>query len=749
MTLVTLSSSTIVADMQNGGGTFKLGSTQFTYSIPGATSVWSAYSAGDEPFSSYSTLSASQGANFVAAIGLWDALIAPDFTKVNDNASGSGELRVAFTSMDQGTAGYAYSGTPTAPGGKVGDIWLNSTDTGDTYASGTYGFTTLLHEIGHTLGLKHSFETPALPAEYDNTRFTVMAYDSPSDSLITSFSPTATGISSSRDYIVDVTPMVIDIAAVQAIYGAETTTRAGDDVYAYNNDSGSVLRAIYDAGGNDTIDMAACTRDCAIDLRPGAYSSIAEWSSADQIAYWTALYPWAASFISGQFDAHSYEWHDNLGIAQNTTIENANGGSADDIILGNTVGNVLSGNAGNDTITGGAGNDTLNGNDGNDTLDGGTGADVLVGGLGNDFYKIDNVGDTVSETSAAGGRDKVSSTIAYTLGANLDDLTLSGSAAINGTGNGLANTITGNAAANTLNGKGGADTMSGGAGNDLYYVDNAGDIVKESSATGGTDKVSSAVSYVLGANVEQLTLSGSANINGTGNTLDNMLSGNSGANVLNGKSGVDTMYGGLGDDFYYVDNSGDRAIESSASGGLDKVNSTVSFTLGANVEQLILGGTAAINGTGNTLANTLSGNGAVNVLKGLGGVDILKGGAGNDTLQGGTEKDTLTGGTGNDKFLFAAGETSANHSLSDRITDFATGDKIDLHLIDADTTAASDQAFHFIGTSAFTVGDEGALRYTSGGGVTWIEGDANGDGAADFAIYLTGDHAMVQADFVL
>ena len=163
----------------------------------------------------------------------------------------------------------------------------------------------------------------------------------------------------------------------------------------------------------------------------------------------------------------------------------------------------------------------------------------------------------------------------------------------------------------------------------------------------------------------------------------------------------------------------------------------------------MLGGSAVSNGTGNTLANSLTGNGAANVLKGLAGTDVLRGGAGNDTLQGGTEKDTLVGGTGNDKFVFANGDSSASHSLSDHITDFASGDKIDLHLIDADTGLTNDQAFHFIGTAAFAVGDAGALHYSSGGGVTWIEGDTDGNGSADFAIYLVGDHTMVATDFTL
>ncbi|MCP9781546.1 hypothetical protein KBY61_12595, partial [Cyanobium sp. To12R1] len=171
-----------------------------------------------------------------------------------------------------------------------------------------------------------------------------------------------------------------------------------------------------------------------------------------------------------------------------------------------------------------AGNDRIITRGGDDTLDGGTGADNMRGGLGNDTYIIDNLGDLVEEAASA-GTDTVQSSITYTLGANVENLTLTGSGVINGTGNGLNNVLTGNGAANILNGGVGADTMRGGLGNDTYIIDNLGDLVEE-AASAGTDTVQSSITYTLGANVENLTLTGSGVINGTGNGLNNVLTGN-------------------------------------------------------------------------------------------------------------------------------------------------------------------------------------------------------------------------------
>lgn len=315
------------------------------------------------------------------------------------------------------------------------------------------------------------------------------------------------------------------------------------------------------------------------------------------------------------------------------------------------------GTAGNDVLNGGAGRDILRGLAGNDTLDGKTGADTLVGGTGNDTYVVDNLGDVVTENPNE-GTDLVLSSIAYTLSADVEDLTLSGSSAIGGTGNGLDNLLTGNSAANTLiggagndtlSGGTGADTMIGGAGNDIYVVDNVTDVIAE-NASEGTDLVQSGVTYTLAANVENLTLTGTTAINGTGNALDNVLTGNTAVNTLtggagndtlNGGTGADTMIGGTGNDTYVVDNTLDVVTEA-LNEGTDLVQSGVTYTLSANIENLTLTGTTAINGTGNALDNILTGNSANNK---------LTGGDGNDTLNGGTGNDTMIGGLGDDIYV--------------------------------------------------------------------------------------------------
>jgi Ca2+-binding RTX toxin-like protein len=352
---------------------------------------------------------------------------------------------------------------------------------------------------------------------------------------------------------------------------------------------------------------------------------------------------------------------------------------------GNSLANVMTGNGEGNNLDGADGNDTLIGKDGDDELDGGTGNDSLAGGLGDDEYFVDAAGDKIAE-SASQGADMVFSKISWTLGANLENLTLTDPAALNGIGNTLANLIIGNVSYNllsggagndtlqadggndTLDGGAGADWMDGGAGDDTYTIDNLdadgagadkGDIVVDS---GGNDTVRTFFAVNLGADyagIENAVLLGSAAIGVTGTAGANWLTGNGSANQIAGLAGNDTLdgggggdklTGGIGDDRYVIDNAKDIIIENSGE-GTDTAQSSVSYTLAANLEHLVLAGAGAIGGTGNDGANALTGNGAANKLWGLAGNDTLLGNVGNDLLDGGVGADSLDGGLGNDQFV--------------------------------------------------------------------------------------------------
>ncbi len=288
------------------------------------------------------------------------------------------------------------------------------------------------------------------------------------------------------------------------------------------------------------------------------------------------------------------------------------------------------GNAADNRLTGNALDNTLTGNGGNDTLDGGGGADTLTGGAGNDTYVIDTPADVINDT---GGVDTIATSIeAYLLGAAFENLTLLGAAA-SGTGNGGNNILTGNSGDNLLDGGAGNDTLRGGAGDDVFLFDSTADLAEENAGE-GRDEIRIATSFSLAAfgDIENLTLTGAGNLDGTGNGAANRIRGNEGNNALDGGAGADTLQGGLGDDTYLADNSGDL-VEDVANGGYDTVISTAtSLTIGAYIEALVMAAGAG-NGTGNDIANIITGN------------------AGNNILDGGAGADTLTGGGGGDIFI--------------------------------------------------------------------------------------------------
>ncbi len=451
----------------------------------------------------------------------------------------------------------------------------------------------------------------------------------------------------------------------------------------------------------------------------------------------------------------------------------------------------------------------INGGNGNDTLSGGKGADTMTGGLGDDVYVVDNIGDVVTENSGE-GTDMVQSSIAYTLSSDVENLQLTGASGIGGTGNAGGNVLTGNAGNNVLAGLGGADTVDGGGGIDTATYAASSFAVNVSLATGlasggdaesdslisienligsglndtlegdagnnvlnggaGIDTVSYehasgavAVSLAVGgaqitgnAGTDTLTLF--ENLNGssfsdslTGSTANNVLTGLDGNDTISGGTGADTMAGGFGDDVFIVDNIGD-VVSENYSEGTDAIQSTVSYALNDNIENLLLTGSGGTNGTGNNDDNILTGNAKNNVLTGLDGNDTLNGGLGNDTLNGGTGTDLMTGGLGADRFVFTANDTPAGGALIGEITDFSHAqlDKIDLSAIDANGTAGS--AFTFPGGSpanGFTH-IAGQLHYVVNGiGGVNVEGDTDGDGTADFIIQVDGVASLTASDFVL
>lgn len=292
-----------------------------------------------------------------------------------------------------------------------------------------------------------------------------------------------------------------------------------------------------------------------------------------------------------------------------------------------------------------------------------------------------------------------------------------------------------------LDGGQGADRMEGGAGDDTYVVNHPGDEVIERPHE-NVDLVRSSITYALPRYVENLTLTGARNIDGTGNALANVIRGNAGDNtltggdgddLLNGGSGADRMEGGAGNDTYVVDNQGDRVVER-ADQGVDLVRSSIAYTLPGHVENLTLTGSGDIAGFGNALANVIRGNAGDNILRGRGGDDRLFGGAGDDTLVGGPGQDWLSGGAGADVFVFASAADAGLGESRDVISDFGRGpDKIDLRRIDADTSRDGNQAFTYISDDEFR-GEAGQLRFDLG----VLIGDTDGDGLADFEIALRG-----------
>lgn len=732
-----------------------------------------------------------------AALAEWSDVIGVTFKEVTGVGSdGQPNGQIVFDDSDDGayTSSVWSNHVISKSDVNISTQWINTY--GITLNS--YSFQTYVHEIGHALGLGHGGnynDTATYPddALYSNDAWstTVMSYFSQQDSSYFA----SQGFT--EDYAL--TPMIADIRAMQTLYGLSTTTRVGDTVYGYGNTSGNPVfdtaanptaaYTIIDSGGTDTLNYANSSADQLINLNPETFSNVAGNVGNVSIALGTVIENAnggsgndtivgnaANNVLNGNAgnDTVSYEAA-TAGVTVDlraTTQQNTVGAGRDTLsnfenLIGSSYADVLTGR-GSGTVNGGEGNDVIHGASGGDQLLGGNGDDVFIPGTGHDTIDGGAGWDTVDFSAATKAvtvdlsNAETNSYATYqsveaAIGSNFADHLTGDDNANSLSGGAGVDVLRGNGGNDTLNGGAGLDKMYGGTGDDTYYVDAYGDSVVENAGE-GTDQVFSSDNYKLSANVENLTLTGSSTIWGYGNGLDNSLMGNGAANklyaldgndTLNGGGGADIMFGGTGNDTYYVDNYGDRTIEK-AGEGTDSVFATTSYRIGNYIENATLTGTSDIWVYGNSSDNVLTGNSGANKLYGLGGNDTLIGGAGNDLLQGGAGRDVMTGGDGKDSFVFATGDFGGATPIgADEITDFTHGqDHIRLNLVDANTTVSGDQAFTWLGTGAFD-GHAGELRYDQIGGNTYVSGDTNGDGIADFMIMVDGLHALVSNDFAL
>jgi len=411
------------------------------------------------------------------------------------------------------------------------------------------------------------------------------------------------------------------------------------------------------------------------------------------------------------------------------------GKGGDDTIVGNAGDDRLLGGLGNDKIFGGSGNDNLDGSAGNDYLEGGSGNDIMAGGPGHDVYFVDSSSDIVLEaiSGGAGGEDLIVTEISLIAPDNVEMLEAATGKVINLTGNTLDNTLLGNAENNllsgaagrdylfgeagndTLDGGSGVDTMSGGEGDDTYYIDSKADKIVE-VGNQGIDHVFAASSYTLSSNIENLTLQGTGDFTGGGNSLDNHIIGNSGNNILAGGLGVDTLEGGMGNDTYILNDTVDVIIDT---GGVDTIRSSLDVSLMADIENIELVGIANSVAIGNGLDNEIIGNMADNILEGAGGVD------------------KLTGGQGADQFVIANNGSGVD---ADLITDFMSGEDlivIDLASFGIDAAALGLLSSGLVSEGAFVKG-AGAVAldpndhfiYDTATGILKFDADGSGSGAA-------------------
>ena len=419
-----------------------------SYSFPWINGLIAVFSAPDgAPYSSdyeqnaaqHFGLNTAQQTAATLALTAWSNVANINFQAVSETSSNVGDIRFAFSSASKLSQFWGYASYPSYYWPIGGDVWINAKHGSDNdWSLGTYNFEGLIHEIGHALGLKHPFKGDVtLSSGLDNTTNSVMSYTD-----INNIYPNAGYINGKYDwityYIYPETPMVLDIAAIQYIYGANNNYKTGNDTYTFDPNK-PFFKTIWDAGGTDTISVSNFSLSCKIDLTPGNYSSIRYLPPANP---------------SGT--AVTYDGTNNLGIAFNCIIENAIGGSGNDTLIGNSGNNSLDGGPGNDIIYGAGGNDIF---DWDSTKR--KGNDTFYGGKGDDTFVFDSTDDVVYEDLNE-GTDTIWVPFAYSIAflTNIENLYGFGSSALILTGNSISNYLKGGSADDVLDGGLGVDYAS-------------------------------------------------------------------------------------------------------------------------------------------------------------------------------------------------------------------------------------------------------------------------------------------------
>lgn len=367
-------------------GDVKWGTNSLTYSFPTSSSYYGRGYGDGEPLSRFGTFLDAQQKAARTALKLFASVANLSFQQVSETATQHADIR--FARSDAPSTAWAYFPTESATGG---DVWVNrSSGTYDSPQKGNYAFLTIVHEIGHALGLEHAHEGNVMPTSRDSMAYTVMSYRAYTGaSLSSGYTNETWGYAQSL--------MMYDIAAIQHLYGANYSTNSGSTVYTWTPTGASyidgvkqaaaganrIFQTIWDGGGKDTYDFRQYTTGLKIDLNPGAWSK----TSSTQLAKLT----WSGSKLAPGNIANALLYEND----PRSLIENVRGGAGNDTILGNIAANSLQGNGGADKLYGRSGNDVLSGGSGKDMLYGSSGVDKLYGGSGADMFVFKSISDSL------------------------------------------------------------------------------------------------------------------------------------------------------------------------------------------------------------------------------------------------------------------------------------------------------------------------------------------------------------------